>query len=72
MSRVPKTDPRLAAYADVDEANTVIGMALTLGGRPDSVTALLSRVPERDSAARRWCRPVHPGDREPGLSPAAG
>ena len=30
ISRVPKTDPRLAAYADVDEANCAIGMALAL------------------------------------------
>ena len=32
MSRVRKTDPRLAAYADVDEANSAIGVALALGG----------------------------------------
>ena len=25
-SRVPKTDPRLAAYADTDEANCAIGV----------------------------------------------
>ena len=30
MSRVPKTDPRLVAYADVDEANCAIGTALAL------------------------------------------
>jgi cob(I)alamin adenosyltransferase len=29
-SRAAKTDPRLAAYADVDEANAAIGMAITL------------------------------------------
>ena len=34
MSRVAKTDPRLAAFADVDEANCAIGMAITLGGLP--------------------------------------
>src|SRR4051794_10233808 len=28
MSRVAKTDPRLVAYADVDETNSVIGVAL--------------------------------------------
>jgi cob(I)alamin adenosyltransferase len=44
MSRVPKTDPRLAAYADVDEANTVIGTALALGRLPDGIAALLARV----------------------------
>src|ERR1700694_4875980 len=29
-SRARKTDPRLAAYADVDEANCAIGVALAL------------------------------------------
>jgi cob(I)alamin adenosyltransferase len=32
FTRVPKTDVRLAAYGDVDEANAVIGTALALGG----------------------------------------
>jgi cob(I)alamin adenosyltransferase len=31
MSRVTKTDPRLVAYADVDETNSVLGLALALG-----------------------------------------
>ncbi|KPM57310.1 ATP:cob(I)alamin adenosyltransferase [Frankia sp. CcI49] len=31
MSRVPKTSVRLAAYADVDETNAAIGVALALG-----------------------------------------
>ena len=31
MSRVAKTDPRLVAYADVDETNSVLGVALALG-----------------------------------------
>jgi cob(I)alamin adenosyltransferase len=44
MSRVPKTDPRLAAYADVDEANSAIGVALTLGGLDEEVAAALRRV----------------------------
>ena len=34
-SRVAKTDPRLAAYADVDEANSAIGVAVAMGGLPD-------------------------------------
>jgi cob(I)alamin adenosyltransferase len=59
MSRVPKTDPRLAAYADVDEANTVIGMALALGGLPDTMTALLSRVQnELFDVGADLCTPV--------------
>jgi cob(I)alamin adenosyltransferase len=44
MSRVAKTDPRLVAYADVDEANCAIGVALALGEFSDGVTAVLIRV----------------------------
>jgi cob(I)alamin adenosyltransferase len=44
MSRVRKTDPRLAAYADVDEANSSIGVALALGQLPDDVAAVLRQV----------------------------
>ena len=43
-SRVAKTDPRLAAYADVDEANCAIGAAVTMGGLPAHVTELLVRL----------------------------
>ena len=34
FSRVTKSDPRLIAYADCDEANAAIGVAVALGG-PD-------------------------------------
>ena len=44
MSRVRKTDARLAAYADVDEANSAIGVAIALGGLPAEVVELLQRV----------------------------
>ncbi len=43
-SRTAKTDSRLAAYADVDEANCAIGMAITFGELPSDITGLLSRV----------------------------
>jgi len=43
-SRTAKTDSRLAAYADVEEANCAIGMALTFGELPAGITALLGRV----------------------------
>ena len=43
-SRVAKTDSRLAAYADTDEANCAVGMAVTLGQLPADVTALLTRI----------------------------
>jgi cob(I)alamin adenosyltransferase len=44
MTRVPKTDPRLAAYADVDEANAAIGVAVAAGDLPTEVVEVLTRV----------------------------
>jgi cob(I)alamin adenosyltransferase len=44
MSRTSKTDPRLAAYADVDEANSSIGVAIALGGLSEELKALLTRI----------------------------
>ena len=41
---MPKTDSRLAAYADTDEANCAIGAAITLGGLPEDMVALLRRI----------------------------
>ncbi len=43
-SRVSKTDPRIAAYADTDECNAAIGVALALGNLPDEVRDVLTRV----------------------------
>jgi cob(I)alamin adenosyltransferase len=44
MSRVPKTDPRVGAFADCDETNAVVGVALALGALPDPIAAVLRRV----------------------------
>ena len=45
MSRTSKNDPRLEAYADVDEANSAIGVALSLGAiTQEPVKALLIRI----------------------------
>ncbi|MDF3289381.1 cob(I)yrinic acid a,c-diamide adenosyltransferase [Streptomyces silvisoli] len=44
MSRAPKTDPRIAAYADANEANAAIGVAIALGALPEEVTTVLARV----------------------------
>jgi cob(I)alamin adenosyltransferase len=45
MSRTSKNDPRLEAYATVDEANSSIGVALALGQIDDeSIKALLIRI----------------------------
>jgi cob(I)alamin adenosyltransferase len=43
-SRTAKTDSRLAAYADVEEANAAIGMAITFGELGADLAGLLSRV----------------------------
>jgi cob(I)alamin adenosyltransferase len=40
-TRTAKTDVRLAAYADVDEANSAIGVAVTTGGLPADLIKLL-------------------------------
>jgi cob(I)alamin adenosyltransferase len=44
LSPVSKTDPRVAAYGDVDEANSAIGVALAAGDLPDDVAAVLRNV----------------------------
>ena len=44
FSRVPKTDPRLIAYADCDETNAALGVALALGGPPAAIAAVLRQV----------------------------
>ncbi len=44
MSRTHKTDPRLVAYADVDEANSAIGVALAHGGLSPDVVQVLERI----------------------------
>lgn len=44
MSRTSKTDSRLAAYADVDEANASIGVAIALGDLPEDMVALLQSI----------------------------
>ena len=44
MSRVPKTHPRIEAYGDVDELNSQIGVALTLGDLPAEHGARLRRI----------------------------
>ena len=44
MSRTSKNDPRLEAYATVDEANSAIGAALALGKIEGEIKELLIRV----------------------------
>ena len=44
MSRVRKTHPRVGAYADCDETNSSIGVALALGALAEPVAAVLSVI----------------------------
>jgi cob(I)alamin adenosyltransferase len=43
-TRAAKTDSRLAAYADVEEANCAIGVAIAIGQLGAEITGLLSRI----------------------------
>ena len=67
-SRVVKTDPRVGAYADCDETNAVLGVALALGDLPADVAAVLGVV-QNDlfDVGADLCTPVRP-DPAPGDS----
>ncbi|HVQ18010.1 MAG TPA: cob(I)yrinic acid a,c-diamide adenosyltransferase [Actinomycetes bacterium] len=59
MSRVAKTDLRLGAYADVDEANSSIGVALAAAELPTDMVTLLSRIQnELFDVGADLCTPV--------------
>jgi cob(I)alamin adenosyltransferase len=59
MSRVAKTDPRLVAYADVDEANSALGVAVALGS-PSAEDAALLRSVQNDlfDVGADLCTPI--------------
>ncbi|WP_375479602.1 cob(I)yrinic acid a,c-diamide adenosyltransferase [uncultured Jatrophihabitans sp.] len=61
MSRVPKTHPRVGAYADCDETNAAIGVALALGDLPADVAAVLQTI-QNDlfDVGADLCTPVVP------------
>lgn len=44
FSRVAKTDPRLVAYADCDEANAALGVAIALGAPGAELVAVLRGI----------------------------
>ncbi|MBA2472322.1 MAG: cob(I)yrinic acid a,c-diamide adenosyltransferase [Pseudonocardiales bacterium] len=44
FSRVSKSDPRLIAYADVDETNCALGVALSLGALDQQLLTVLRQV----------------------------
>jgi cob(I)alamin adenosyltransferase len=68
MSRVAKTDPRLVAFADVDEANSALGVALALGAPGAEVTELLRSV-QNDlfDVGADLCTPITPDPEFPPL-----
>ena len=59
MSLTSKVDLRLQAYADVDEANAQLGVALALGGLEDDVVAVVTHV-QNDlfDVGADFCTPV--------------
>jgi cob(I)alamin adenosyltransferase len=44
FSRVSKNDPRLEAYADCDEANAAIGVAVALGSPDERMVGVLRQI----------------------------
>jgi cob(I)alamin adenosyltransferase len=44
FSRVSKNDPRLVAYADCDEANSAIGVAVALGQPDEEISGVLRQI----------------------------
>jgi cob(I)alamin adenosyltransferase len=68
MSSTSKTDPRLEAYAVVDEANAHLGVALATGGLDADVVEVLTRV-QNDlfDVGADLCTPVVPDPKHPPL-----
>ena len=59
MSRTGKNDPRLKAYADVDEANSYIGVAIATGNlRSDVAELLISIQNDLFDVGADLCTPV--------------
>jgi cob(I)alamin adenosyltransferase len=67
-SRVAKSDPRLVAYADVDEANCAIGAAIAVGQFAPGIAALLTRIQnELFDVGADLCNPVSSNPEYPPL-----
>ncbi len=68
FSRVAKTDPRLIAYADVEEANAAIGVALSMGDLPGNLFDVLRYV-QNDlfDVGADLCTPIVPEPKYPPL-----
>ena len=68
MSRTTKTDLRLEAYADVDEANSSIGVAVASGGLDADIVELLTGI-QNDlfDVGADLCTPIIPDPEYPPL-----
>ncbi len=68
MSRVAKTDPRVVAYADTDETNAAIGVAIALGHPEPGLAAVLQAL-QNDlfDVGADLCTPVRPDPEYPPL-----
>jgi cob(I)alamin adenosyltransferase len=68
MSKTTKTDPRVAAYGEVDEANSSIGVAIAAGYLNTSLVVLLTRI-QNDlfDVGADLCNPVAPDPEHPPL-----
>lgn len=68
FSRTTKDDPRLMAYADVDEANCIIGLALATTSLPQGVVDTLRRVQnELFDVGADLCTPIRENPQTPPL-----
>jgi cob(I)alamin adenosyltransferase len=68
MSRTRKTAPRVGAYADVDETNAALGVALALGGLDDDIAAVIGRIQnELFDVGADLCTPIVPEPKYPPL-----
>lgn len=68
MTRVPKTSPRVGAYAEVDETNAAIGAAIAMGSLEESLrTKLLIIQNDLFDAGADLCTPVRERPKWPPL-----
>lgn len=68
FTRVSKSDARLEAFADVDEANSAIGAAIALGSLPDEIAELLVHIQnELFDVGADLCTPIVDEESSPHL-----
>ncbi|OBJ72123.1 cob(I)yrinic acid a,c-diamide adenosyltransferase [Mycobacterium sp. 1274756.6] len=73
FSRVAKNDARLVAYADCEEANAAIGVAIALGKPDEQLTATLRQIQnELFDAGADLATPVVPDPKVPPLRVTQG